>query len=394
MTDNVEELWSVDTLPYFVGFQDKPQHEQLPQKLPFRLGFDLNTSLIVQVYDPEIERYNNLAYELGGWISSPPGEGTFGEILADDILNALLHASGKTVKGLRFLEIGCATGYLLDRLANMDATVVGCEPGLQALTAREKYHLEIVQDMFKPELFPEPFDCVYSHGVLEHIVNPEAFIHDITQVLKAGGLAFFGIPDCLKDLESGNPNMLLHEHWTYPTPESAVLLLQSCGFTEVGSQLAEYGDMMYIWGRRPEQKRGKDLLPESKGKSQDLRTEALLYVQKLNSNIKKCQERIDKAYSGDKTIGLYGASNAMNFLGLLNWPHQPRIFDTDTMKHGFYVPCGANPIESPDALLTNPVHQLWVLPLNFYKEIGTYLKNELKIPESIEVLSFYDIIND
>lgn len=394
MTDCVEELWSVDALPYFVGLQDKPSHEQLPNELPFRLGFDLSTSLIVQMYDPEIERLNNLAYKLGGRIASPPGEGTFGETVANDVINALLHALGKAVKGMRILEVGCFTGYLLDKLGKMGAIAIGCEPGSQALVAREKYHLEIVEDMFRPELFQEPFDCVYSHCVLEHIVNPKAFIHDIARVLKPGGLAFFGVPNCLKDLEAGNPNLLLHEHWTYFTPESAVFLVRSCGYTKVGSLFANYGGNIYVWGRQTDQKRIKRLLSGGRGKNEELRRKALLYVQRLTSNIKKCQEKIEKAFSAGKTIGLYGASNTMNFIGLLNWPDQPRIFDTDTSKHGFYIPCGINPIEPPDALLKNPVAQLWVLPLNFYKEIGAYLKNELKIPEWVEVLSFYDVIKD
>lgn len=387
----VEELWQADALPYFAGYQDKPISEYLPSELPFRLGFDASTSLIVQVYNPEVEKWNDLAYKLGGRLAAPPGEGTFGDIAGNDILKALLNALGKDVTGIRILEIGCFNGYLLHKLGEMGAIVIGCEPGSQAAVARERYHLEVVQEMFSPELFKEPFDCVYSHRVLEHIVNPAAFITDIAQILKPGGLAFFGVPDCSKDLEVGNPNMFLHEHLNYFAPESAALLLRSRGYARVGCQTANYGGHIYVWGYG--QKRAKHLPSGAGGESQELRSKAQLYVQKLTSNLKKCQKKIKNAAATGKTIGLYGASNAINFLGLLDWPEQPRIFDTDANWHGFYIPGGANPIEPPEALLANPVDQLWVLPLYFCEEIRFYLK-QLKIPERIEMLSFYDVIKD
>ena len=292
------------------------------------------------------------------------------------------------------LEIGCSTGYLMHKLVKMGAVVVGCEPGLQAVAGRVKYDLDIIQEMFRPELFSESFDCIYSRNVLEHVVDPETFINDIKKVLKPGGLAFFGVPDCQKDIKVGYPGMLLHEHWNYFTSKSMITLIQSCGYTQIGSKHASYGSNMYVWGRLVAQEKNELSASKSRKVQQDFRKEALLYANKLALNIKKCQDRIEKAESGGKTIGLYGASNTMNFLGLLDWPNQPRIFDTDHNKHGLYVSCGVNAIESPNNLVENPVDQLWILPLNFYEEIRKYLNDSINIPESTEILGFDEIVSN
>ncbi len=387
----LEEVWSTNDLPYFAGFQKEPVSKQFPQTKPFSLGFGTSNALLAQIYSPEIERLNNLAYKSGGCLSTPLGEGTFGGIIADDIIGTMFDTWGRPVNGLRVLEIGCSTGYLLNKLSKMGAIVVGCDPAPQSDIVSRK-HL-IVKEMFEADLFTEPFDLVYSSYVLEHMVSPESFVNDIMKVLKPQGLAFFCTNNCSRDIELGNPNMLLHEHWTYSTPEALDLLLQSGNYVNIGSKPAVYGGGMYMWGYKPDQKGNSCTLSGTENVGVYLREKAMAYAVKLDANLMKLQVRAKRTFSSGKTVGLYGASNAINLIGLLDWAVQPRLFDTDTLKHGLYIPCGVNPIESPDALIKNPVNQLWVLPLASYREIITYLKNEIKIPESIEVFSLYDIIS-
>jgi trans-aconitate methyltransferase len=91
--------------------------------------------------------------------------------------------------GERVLDLGCGTGHLTARLAEVGAAVVGLDHSADMLAqARSAYpHLEFVQGDARDFAFARPFDAVFSNAVLHWIREPAAVIRCMRDALRPGG---------------------------------------------------------------------------------------------------------------------------------------------------------------------------------------------------------------
>lgn len=98
--------------------------------------------------------------------------------------------------GERILDLGCGTGQLTSKLARTGAEVVGIDRSPEMIaTAKENYpelSFEVADAAQLP--FNQSFDAVFSNAVLHWILEPDAVIRSIHQMLKPGGrfVAEFG----------------------------------------------------------------------------------------------------------------------------------------------------------------------------------------------------------
>ena len=98
-----------------------------------------------------------------------------------------------------FLEIGCGTGYVLDRLHRSfpDLSLSGTElfaEGLQYARARVGDAAELSQlDATQPR-FHEEFDAVGAFDVIEHIQNDAAVLANVRAALRPGGGLLLTVP--------------------------------------------------------------------------------------------------------------------------------------------------------------------------------------------------------
>jgi SAM-dependent methyltransferase len=91
----------------------------------------------------------------------------------------------------RVLEIGCSHGRFVEELSNVGYDVVGLELDHEICEwARKKTGCDIRCETVD-NLGDERFDVVFSNDVLEHILNPEEFVYDVSKVLIPGGKALF-----------------------------------------------------------------------------------------------------------------------------------------------------------------------------------------------------------
>jgi len=61
----------------------------------------------------------------------------------------------KDIANTRFLEIGCANGYICHLLKQNGAKKVsGVEPGKEAIVGRKKYNINIIRDFFPIGRYP------------------------------------------------------------------------------------------------------------------------------------------------------------------------------------------------------------------------------------------------
>ena len=124
----------------------------------------------------------------------------------------ILKHLAKYKRGGRLLDIGCATGFLLDEAGKQGWEVYGVEFSAWAVKyAREKLHLShVVQGTLKDADFPKGFfDAVVMTDVIEHLVDPRSTLDEIRQVLRPNGIFCCTTPD----IDSTISKMLKAKWW-------------------------------------------------------------------------------------------------------------------------------------------------------------------------------------
>jgi len=110
--------------------------------------------------------------------------------------NFVLDVLGTELTRLRILDVGCATGRLLERLAENGARMLaGSDLAPRILnTARAKLEGRRIEADLRPadaeSSLPWPsgtFDVATLTGVLHHLVRPRAALAEIARVLRANG---------------------------------------------------------------------------------------------------------------------------------------------------------------------------------------------------------------
>jgi len=104
----------------------------------------------------------------------------------------------KNEKKGRLLDVGCATGFLLDEARKQGWEVYGVELSAWASDyAKNKLQLpNIVQGSLKEANYPANFfDVVIFNNVIEHLTEPKEALEQIRRVLKPAGIICCNTPD-------------------------------------------------------------------------------------------------------------------------------------------------------------------------------------------------------
>lgn len=387
--ESIRAIKEFESLPFYCGVRKSPYRQSaIPDFLPFALGIRDSVGLIVQVPNETVQQAVTAAYESEGlFLTAPVDESPLTRWRAEECLNVMVEIAGLNVEGKRLLEIGCQTGYLLSELRKRGASVRGCEPGPSGVIARARYGLDVDQDFFGPLLYGREFDIVVHLTVLEHMFDPLEFLHQTTAALNPGGEIFVGVPNCETQLRTGDPGMLLHEHWSYFTPGSLVRVLQQAGFSDLQCHSNER--VIYTWGRWI----GGSHSSFPVSDDSDLQM-AGGYVSRLSSALRKVDGWVKYARQERLRVGLYGASTgAANILRLLDWGGvSVDLFDGEPAKHGCYLPGCELPICPPDDLMENMPDKLLILPINFTEAICRFLREELGLSEHVQVDSLAEML--
>jgi len=125
-------------------------------------------------------------------------------------------------KGSRVVEVGCATGVLLDSLRGIGMRTVGVDLSPWAIErARAKGHDALVGTLEAQGFGSDSFACAIALDVVEHLPDPKAFMSEVWRVLKPGGLAIVGTPnyglhDQMGDSYPGLTSSFEHFHYFDP----------------------------------------------------------------------------------------------------------------------------------------------------------------------------------
>ena len=103
----------------------------------------------------------------------------------------------KYKKNGRLLDVGCATGFLLDEARHRKWEVRGIEMSKWAADyARQKLNLDITTGPAEKTPFPDEFfDVIVMIDVLEHLTNPKHVLLEIRRILKNDGILYISTPN-------------------------------------------------------------------------------------------------------------------------------------------------------------------------------------------------------
>lgn len=105
------------------------------------------------------------------------------------------------VEGMRVLDFGSGSGYVLDYLYRMSrpasAMGVDIDPAVVDFARSQCPHLEfVVRDASAPGLdLGRRFDVVFSFEVLEHVADQETYLKNLVRHLHPGGTAVISTPN-------------------------------------------------------------------------------------------------------------------------------------------------------------------------------------------------------
>lgn len=97
----------------------------------------------------------------------------------------------------KILDIGCATGFLLDEARKLGWEAHGVElSGWAAGHAREKFNLNIYEGVLEEAKFPyNYFDVIVMLDSIEHLSDPRSSLVEIRRILKPNGILCISTPD-------------------------------------------------------------------------------------------------------------------------------------------------------------------------------------------------------
>lgn len=103
----------------------------------------------------------------------------------------------KFKSGGRLLDIGCATGLLLDEARKSGWETAGVELSRWAAgIAREKFKLDVFEGLLEEAKYPvKHFDVVVMTDVIEHLPDPRGTLKELRNILKPDGILCVSTPD-------------------------------------------------------------------------------------------------------------------------------------------------------------------------------------------------------
>jgi SAM-dependent methyltransferase len=96
----------------------------------------------------------------------------------------------------RVLDLGCATGALLEKLRDRGWACAGVEISPAAEYARSRRGLDVRKARLEENRFPDAsFDLALASHLIEHLNDPAAFVREVYRVLVPGGYFLVTTPN-------------------------------------------------------------------------------------------------------------------------------------------------------------------------------------------------------
>jgi 2-polyprenyl-3-methyl-5-hydroxy-6-metoxy-1,4-benzoquinol methylase len=374
---NMHPIYSLPDMPFCVGACANPVNpDPLPSTYPIELCINKDIGRLELSNNGTLDRLLKSAYSLGIEMGTPSDNTDLGKPYVMDFVAFI--GEFKKHKG-RALEIGAGVGFLSRTLLENGWDVDSIEPGIGYERHWKKHGVKVINEFFPSPLANGPYDLIVFYTVLEHIKDTRSFLITVAKHLAPKGRIILSVPDCSLEIETGDPSMLLHEHFQYFTPSTLKRTLLEAGFDAVISH-SNFGRSIYACATLGESK-VNFVIPEKELSA------FYGYAEKVSLLRTRFQEQVANLLDHG-TVGIYCPSRALALLSPLD---EVRFFDDAAALHGKYYPPFQARIESRDELVRNPPAVLFIMTRTF----GVKLFEKLKplLPQT-RILKVEDICHD
>ncbi|MFH1791764.1 MAG: methyltransferase domain-containing protein, partial [Candidatus Omnitrophota bacterium] len=185
--------------------------------------------LVFARQDYDIAQYERKYVDMvdGGYLTEEEGR-------RDAAIRVIRRIERYKKKG-RILDIGCASGFLLDEARRRNWETFGVEMSKWAAEyAANRLNLNVFQGALKEAVFPDKhFDAVVMLDVIEHLSDPHAMLGEIRRILKNDGVLYISTPDIMSFMSrvlGGKWWGINKFHLFYFSKVTLRRLLDVCGF--------------------------------------------------------------------------------------------------------------------------------------------------------------------
>jgi SAM-dependent methyltransferase len=216
---------------------------------------------------------------------------------------------------LRVLEVGAGKGMLLKRLKE----VVKCPVDLFAIEPNNKSEPFLARNlkghsisMTRLEDSPfkdKTFNLIISHGVLEHVPDPVAFLESIYNCMDLDTVLYIGVPN----FEANPSDLVTTDHLSKFTTKTLEYLFRKLGFKILASRANKHEVFMtYLLQKKGGMAKNQERenAHADGASSHDVLNNSIVYVQNA---FKAFEDAISDSSLNNKSFSIYGAGN----IGLL-----------------------------------------------------------------------------
>lgn len=124
-------------------------------------------------------------------------------------------------KSGKILDVGCSNGEFLSLARVHGFDINGVEINARTAAIARQHDIPVFTGKLEEACFPSnTFDIVNLGDIIEHVIDPNGFLHEIYRILAPGGIVILNTPN--HDAFFPKTTYLLHKRlhvpWSHPTP--------------------------------------------------------------------------------------------------------------------------------------------------------------------------------
>jgi len=375
-SQNLHLFLSLGAMPLANAFLETPANFRDERSYPLDVYFCANCTLVqlVDVIDPTVlfSQYNYIT-------------GTSDTIAAHHVKYARAMVERLELKPSDLvIEIASNDGSLLKNFRPYGVRTLGVEPAQNIAKIANAAGIETANQFFNAALALQlasvygRAQCIIANNVLAHVDDPKDFLLGCKQLLAPEGIISIEVPYIYNLIEQLEYDTIYHEHLSYFSVQSLMLLCQEVGLGIMGVEYIPIhgGSIRVLMGYRARYPTHStsvlDLVKSEKALGLDQFWRYSAFGDDVLAHRHNLLSALHELKTSQKSIVGYGApakgNTLLNFCKI-GTDLLPYTVDKSILKVGRYTPGMHIPVRSISDLIEDQPDYVLVLAWNFVEEI-------------------------